>query len=105
MQAGIRRAWIVTLIVLWAALCIAHWVSCRRHQRELSEIEPIPVIVDTPRSEQTADEAIASRLHVEEDPGRRLRIDPGTTVTVVTPPRMPSLHQALSTDLGTYASE
>jgi tetratricopeptide (TPR) repeat protein len=35
---------------------------------------------------------------VHADPARWLRVDPGTTVTVVTPPRMPIVHQALTTD-------
>ena len=52
-------------------------------------------------SQPKEDAAIGGRLIVGESPSRHLRIDPGTTVTVVAPPRMPVIHEAFSTD--TYA--
>jgi len=64
-------------------------------EREFAAAEPDLV---EPGETQPEHEAAESRRAIEADPSRRLRIDPGTTVTVVTPPRMPIIHQALSTD-------
>ena len=47
----------------------------------------------------------ATRQAVESDRSRRIRIDPGTMVTDVTPTRMPIIHQALSTDAIADANE
>ena len=51
-----------------------------------------------PIETQSEHETAESRHAIEASASRRIRIDPGTTVTVVTPPRMPIIHQALSTD-------
>jgi len=64
-------------------------------QREFAAAEPESAEATETRPTGGAAER---RPVIEPDDSRRLRIDPATTVTVVTPPRMPIIHQALSTD-------
>lgn len=89
-----------------ARLVLHEWLRIEPHnaevrayldvlQRELAPGEPdLAEPPETPPEQ----EASEGRLAIEADPSRRLRIDPGTSVTLVTPPRMPIVHQALSTD-------